>query len=146
MRKTVIILCIVLFSLVAGCKTRDVPYTINNHVDINGQRIFVEIPKTSEEMMKGLMFRQELCDNCGMLFIFEHEDFHGFWMKNTLIPLDMVFINTNLYVVDVLHAAPCTEDPCRSYVPGEKALYVLEVNPGKFDESIIGEKINIVIS
>ena len=144
MKKTFCVLCLILFIIITGCSSS--PPVSKNYVDINSKRISVEIPRTSEEMMKGLMFRQELCDNCGMLFIFEKEDFHGFWMKNTIIPLDMIFINTNLYVVDVLHATPCIEDPCKSYIPREKALYVLEVNPNRFDESIIGEKTKIGIS
>ena len=136
MKKILIIFSIILIILISGCKN-------NDYVEIDGEKITVEIAKTPKERQEGLMFRDGLCDNCGMPFIFEEEDFHSFWMKNTLIPLDMIFINSDLEVVDVLHAAPCAEDPCKTYTPKEKALYVLETNNGKFDEKIIGKKIDI---
>ena len=71
---------------------------------------------------------------------------HTFWMKNTLIPLDMVFIGANGTVVDVLHATPCEKEPCEIYSPKGKALYVLEVAGGTFDEGIIGERAAIAVS
>lgn len=121
---------------------------VNNHenytqIEINGERIIIEISKTPEEMQKGLMFRENLCLDCGMLFIFEEEDFHGFWMKNTLIPLDMIFIDADLNIVDILYAEPCTENICKPYIPKKKALYVLETNGGKFNKSIIGGEVKI---
>lgn len=114
-----------------------------SYVEINGERITVEIAQTPEEKQEGLMFRESLCMDCGMLFVFENEDFHSFWMKNTPLALDMIFIDSNLSVVDMLHAVPCFEDPCKRYIPGSKAQYILETNAGRFDEEIIGEKIEI---
>jgi len=114
-----------------------------NYVEIDGEKIIIEISKTPEEMQRGLMFRENLCPNCGMLFIFEEENFHGFWMKNTLIPLDMIFIDSDLNIVDILYAEPCTEDPCKSYTPKKKILYVLETNGGKYNESIIGMNVKL---
>ena len=136
---------LVLVIILTGCSTSP-PEFNGSYVDINGERITVEVPMTNEDIMNGLMFREELCNSCGMLFVFGHEDYHAFWMKNTLIPLDMVFINTNLEVVDVLHATPCVEEPCERYIPKAKALYVLETNLNKFDESVIGQKVSIVVS
>ena len=121
-----------------GCVTQ-------NYVEIDGEKIIVELARTNQERQQGLMFRDQLCENCGMLFIFDNERSLSFWMKNTLIPLDMVFINSNLEIVDILHAVPCSEDPCKSYVPQENAAYVLETNVNKFDESIIGKKVNMVL-
>lgn len=114
-----------------------------NYIIINDEKIKVEVAETTRERAKGLMDREELCNDCGMFFIFEEEDFHGFWMKNTLISLDMIFINANLEIVKVLHAEPCEADPCQSYASEEKALYVLETNLGRFDDSIIGEKVEL---
>ena len=76
----------------------------------------------------GLMNRSQLDESSGMLFIFQNNDYHAFWMKNTPIPLDIIFIDENFTVVDVLPADPCKSDPCKLYVPKEKARYVLEVN------------------
>lgn len=61
-------------------------------------------------------------------------------MKNTIIPLDMIFIDSGLDVVDILHAVPCEKEPCKRYTSGKKALYVLETNANRFDEKIIGKK------
>ena len=121
-------------------------YPSESYVELNGKKINVEIPETRREMQTGLMFRETLCENCGMLFIFEEEDFHSFWMKNTLIPLDMVFISSDLKVVDVITALPCEEEPCEHYTPNVKALYVLETNVGLFETSIIGQRVKININ
>ncbi len=116
-----------------------------SYVKINEERIIVELAKTDHEIQQGLMFKNNLCDDCGMLFIFNEENKHSFWMKNTIIPLDIIFISSNFEVVDLLHAVPCIEDPCEYYVPNEGALYVLETNKDKFNNSIIGQKIELVI-
>jgi len=90
----------------------------------------VELAETSAEKTKGLMYRTELPEEHGMLFIFEKDSPRNFWMKNTLIPLDMIFINSELEVVEVkANVPPCKDDPCPSY-PSEPARYVLEVNGG----------------
>ena len=111
----------------------------------NGQKIIkikVEIADDDLERQQGLMFRSFLEENGGMLFIFDDEKKHDFWMKNTLIPLDMIFINENKKIVDIKYAQPCEKDPCELYEPLESAKYVLEVN-GNFtiENSIkIGDK------
>jgi uncharacterized membrane protein (UPF0127 family) len=76
------------------------------------------------------MFRETLAEEMGMLFIFDQEDFHSFRMKNTLIPLDMVRLNSNLQIMDIQQAEPCKTDDCPSYLPSSKAQYVLELNQG----------------
>tara|TARA_Y100000310_G_scaffold280512_1_gene300308 strand:- start:4369 stop:4818 length:450 start_codon:yes stop_codon:yes gene_type:complete len=92
--------------------------------------VFVEIADTLEERALGLMHRDALEENKGMFFIFEREDMHSFWMKNTYIPLDIIFISEDLRVVDIIQAELCKKSPCKNYTPKEKALYVLEVNQG----------------
>lgn len=69
-----------------------------------------------------------LSENQGMLFLFDNEDYYNFWMKDTLIPLDIIFINKDLRIVDIIQAVPCKKDPCKVYTPKNKAKYVLEVN------------------
>jgi YVTN family beta-propeller protein len=106
---------------------------INNGHDNSSSiaRVFVEVPDDDEEHMRGLMFRQHLPWNAGMLFAFDGEEPRAFWMKNTLIPLDMIFIDDNSEVVYIIeNVPPCEQDPCPSYPSEEPAQYVLEVNAG----------------
>ncbi|MDR0370049.1 MAG: DUF192 domain-containing protein [Candidatus Peribacteria bacterium] len=76
------------------------------------------------------MFREILPEDEGMLFIFDTEQPYSFRMKNTLIPLDMIWINNNLTIVDIQQANPCKTDSCPSFIPAENAQYVLELNQG----------------
>ncbi len=115
----------------------------SDYIFIQGKKIKIETAKTQEQRNNGLMFRKSLCSNCGMLFIFEYEEIHSFWMKNTYIPLDIVFINGDLEIFDIIHAEPCKKDPCQSYQSQQNSRYVLEVNQGLFDEGIIGGRIDI---
>jgi len=97
----------------------------------NGQEIIkisVEIADDSQERAQGMMFRESLDENSGMFFVFDDEAERIFWMKNTVIPLDMVFIDEGYRIVDVKTAAPCKENPCASYSSSKPAKYVLEVN------------------
>ncbi len=93
--------------------------------------IFVEIADDSNEQSKGLMHRTNLEWNNGMLFVFDDEENLSFWMKNTLIPLDMIFIDDKFRVVDIKeNVQPCVVQNCQSYVSSQPAKYVLEVNSG----------------
>jgi uncharacterized protein len=89
----------------------------------------VELAVTPEEQAKGLMFREQLGEDAGMLFIFEKEEVRSFWMRNTLIPLDMIFVDSGLKVVSVHDfAKPKDDTGISSRLP---AKYVIEVNGGK---------------
>jgi len=91
-------------------------------------RVEVEVARTPEQRAKGLMFRKELASYRGMLFLFDREEMQSFWMKNTYIPLDMVFIDRKLKVVGVVeNAEPLTTSSRRVQGP---SIYVLEVRGG----------------
>ena len=93
--------------------------------------LFIEVPDDLEEFMRGLMFRQHLTWNAGMLFAFNDEGPQTFWMKNTLIPLDMIFVDSDSKIVDIIeNVPPCEQDECPTYTSKEAAQYVLEVNAG----------------
>jgi len=101
-----------------------------------GENCFnVEIANTPESRAKGLMFRESLGSDKGMLFVFEKEEVYPFWMKNTLIPLDMIWMDSSNSVVFIAkNATPCKTEICPSISPGKKALYVLEINAGISDK------------
>ncbi|MDP7115751.1 MAG: DUF192 domain-containing protein [Candidatus Woesearchaeota archaeon] len=102
----------------------------SNQVCINDHCFTVEIVDTPGERSRGLMNREHLDNDQGMWFIHEVESSHPFWMKNTLIPLDIIWINKDLEIVYIAHnAQPCGET-CPSINPGVAALYTLEINGG----------------
>ncbi|MEK6970317.1 MAG: DUF192 domain-containing protein [archaeon] len=87
----------------------------------------VEVVSSPEDRERGLMFRSRLDEDAGMLFVFEGEGIHSFWMKNTYIPLDAIWISSDGRVVDVQSMVPCEGDPCSVYTPSGPSQYVLEV-------------------
>ena len=99
-----------------------------------------EIASSFPVLMRGLMFRKALEENGGMLFVFLDENKHSFWMKNTLIPLDIIWLSGGKEAVYIAkNVQPCETLYCPSISPDKAAKYVLEVNGGKADE--IGVKI-----
>lgn len=103
-----------------------------------------EVVKNPAARAKGLGGRSDLCPQCGMLFIFEADGNHAFWMKDTLIPLDIIWLDKNWQVVDfVAFAQPQAGRPDEElpvYRPKTPARYVLEL-PGGTVEKIRGFKI-----
>lgn len=91
-------------------------------------RVKVEVVRTPETRARGLMYRRELAADAGMLFIFERQETQSFWMKNTYLPLDMIFIDDERRVVGVVHDAEPLTTTSRSV--DEPSRYVLEVNAG----------------
>lgn len=95
----------------------------------------VELAKTDEERQMGLMYRESLTSGRGMLFVFTDSETRGFWMANTLIPLDIAYLDENLRIVDIQAMEPETTDP---YTSARPAMFALEVPQGWFAENGIG--------
>jgi uncharacterized membrane protein (UPF0127 family) len=93
----------------------------------------VEIADTDPERQRGLMGRTALPEDQGMLFVFGGEQELSFWMKNTLIPLSIAYIDSEGRIVDIQDMKPLDDDPPH-YVSAEPARYALEVNQGFFEE------------
>ncbi len=88
----------------------------------------VELARRDEERQRGLMYRTQLADDRGMLFVFERERRLAFWMKNTCIALDMIFVAADGLIVGIEENVPTLNE--NTYSPGCPAKYVIEVNAG----------------
>lgn len=96
---------------------------------IGPQTVRAEIADTPQSRERGLMQRDRLCSNCGMLFVFEKASRYSFWMKNTPLPLSIAFISADGRIINIEEMLPNTTDTHDSH--GE-ALYALEMNSGWF--------------
>lgn len=94
----------------------------------------VEVADSDQERAVGLMHRESLPEDAGMLFVFSEEASGGFWMKDTLIPLSIAFADADGRVLRILDMEPCEDDPCPIYDPGVSYRSALEVNQGAFSE------------
>lgn len=114
--------------LLAGCASAS-----SHWVELGGNRYDVEIADTDAERERGLMFRDVLAADRGMLFIHEREAPQAYWMKNTHIPLDILYFdNSRRLVSQQRDVPPCSlGDACPSYPSQAPARYVLELNAGQ---------------
>ena len=112
----------------AGCATGG-----NTWVELGGQRYDVEIADDDAERARGLMFRDEMPANHGMLFIHDAEEPQAYWMKNTRIPLDILYFdNARRLVSQQRDVPPCAlGDGCPPYPSNAPARFVLELNAGE---------------
>jgi hypothetical protein len=133
-RITFILIFLLSASIVQSQNLPKIPLYINN------KEIRVEVAKTPEERAKGLMGRKQLGQDEGMLFIFEKEDYHGFWMKNTLIPLTIAFMDREGRIVKITDMKPLTLD---SHDPPKPILYALEMKKDWF--STTGIKVGDIV-
>ena len=124
MKLTIKILLIVIF--LTACQTMK-----TNQICINEVCFDIEIADDTEERREGLMYKENLESDKGMLFIFNNSSNHSFWMKNTLIPLDIIWIDEDLKINWIEeNVENCEKDPCPSYIPEGNSKYVLEINAG----------------
>jgi uncharacterized membrane protein (UPF0127 family) len=93
--------------------------------------VSLEVARTEPERSRGLMYRATLPEKAGMIFLFERPGVYPFWMKNTLIPLDIFWTDTSGRIAWIAESVPpCTADPCPEYPPKAVAQYVIETNAG----------------
>lgn len=134
---------VLLLFLVACSTAPQTPFvTFDTNPPVNFD---IEIVSEGEEMQRGLMFRESMPAEHGMLFVFPKTQPLTFWMKNTLIPLDMIFLDENMTVVHIANAIPCKADPCEHYNSLFPGKYVLEINSGLAAQKniVVGTKMQL---
>jgi uncharacterized membrane protein (UPF0127 family) len=106
----------------------------------------VEIARTSAERQLGLMNRRSLPAKAGMVFAYPQPHRGGYWMKDTLIPLDIAFTDGRGRILRILTMQPCRRDPCPIYDPGVTYRAALEVNAGSFRRWGVrkGDRISVI--
>lgn len=138
LKKTLILGGIVL-SIIAGCSQTQDSNQPQATITIADQEFTVEVANNPETRKEGLMNRTELAKSEGMFFIFPASETRTFWMKNTLIPLDIIFANNN-EITKIHHSAePCEADPCPQYNSDTPSNQVIEINGGLSKELGITE-------
>lgn len=109
-------------------------------IKLGSKKLNVELADTEDLRNQGLMFRRELAQDAGMLFVFRHEQVLSFWMKNTFIPLSIGFFNKEKVLIDIHEMEPVKsvlESPKKSYTSKGPAQYALEMNRGWFAKNKI---------
>ncbi len=117
------------------------PMTVTT-VTLGDQTFSCEIADSQSKREHGLMEREQLPENHGMLFVFEKLDVHTFWMKNTPLALDIIWIDEHDQVSHFVTAQPCETKICPTFSSDKKAKYVLEVAAGTFTGKL-GDTISI---
>ena len=132
-------------AMLSACMTATVPATPSSSAIVltnaDGMRsitVHVEVARDEASREKGLMNRDHLNPDAGMLFAFDAPQILSFWMKNTLIPLDVLFFDHDGNFVSASTMEPCKNDPCPSYRSSGPATSALEVNEGFTKEHGIG--------
>lgn len=112
---------------------------------IAGRTIGLEVAQTQQQQAMGLMYRNTLADNRGMLFAFDVPQNVSFWMKNVRIPLDMIFLQDGEVKAIAASVPPCTTDPCPTYGPGTVIAQVIELRGGRAAELglKVGDRVEI---
>ncbi len=99
-----------------------------------GFSVTAELAATDEERQIGLMFRERIDPEEGMLFVFQDESYHAFWMKNMRVSLDILWLDREKRIVHIeREVPPCKKEPCPSLAPGLPARFVLELKAGSVE-------------
>jgi uncharacterized membrane protein (UPF0127 family) len=107
--------------------------TLAAEIGINQNRYQIELATDAEQRRRGLMHREHMAFDQGMLLVYPVTGDHRIWMKNMLIPLTVVWIGENLKIIEVQKLPPCKLDPCTIYSSANVSRYVLELNAEQHD-------------
>ena len=142
MHKTALFLAVILLSVSCGTEPEKRPLAVPGFVKIAGGVLSVEFARTDEQRAMGLMFRESLATNAGMVFVFDPPSTPAFYMKNTKVPLDILFVDEEMKIVDIQQMAPFDEK--NLHRPPSAVKYAIEANRGW--SSLHGVKIGDAVS
>lgn len=135
MDKRTVFLLLVLFGIIISALLSINKETSNYQVCFKNNCFEVKLADNIKKREQGLMFVRELGSGQGTLFVFEREEIYPFWMKNTIISLDIIWLDQERKIVFIKeNAQPCVDDFCPNIVPDGAAKYVLEINNGQAKE------------
>ena len=128
----------ILLTFISSSASAEIPTTI--HLKVSGHTLSAEVAYKKESRIRGLMYRNSMKKNSGMLFVFPEASIHSMWMINTYIPLSIAFLDKNGMILNIIDMSPHTRT--KNSAAG-KAKYALEMNLGWFSSRNIkeGEKI-----
>ena len=150
----VVLLLLALTTLLPACNNRSWETGRNSSdlptgtLEIQGDEplvLEVDLALTAKAQARGLMEVEEIPDDYGMVFLWSDSGKHGFYMKDTLIPLDIAWWNAEGEIVDIQTMDPCTEDPCKTYVPAGNPIGAVEVNAGLLESKgvEVGDRVTL---
>ena len=113
--------------LTNAASSNDISFSSERLV-LKGEAYELEIARSLQQRLHGLMYREQLDKRRGMLFIYPRSGNHRIWMKNTLIPLTVIWIDDIGTIIGIKKLFPCNADPCPSYGVAKPSRYILELN------------------
>lgn len=118
-----------ILNVCAGSNVKVIPLYIGQH------KFNVEVADTPSKWTLGLMYREYIADDFGMLFVSNYEEHRSFWMKNCKVHLDILYLDRNKQVINIhYNVPPCKADPCPGYPSDRPAQYVLELRANRAKE------------
>lgn len=108
---------------------------------LNEKLYQLEIADSAARKSQGLMYRQSLAEDAGMLFVYSHPGDYRIWMKNTLIPLSVIWLDQEARIIDMKQLQPCRKDPCPVAAAHGKSMYIIELHPSQHERFEIGDRL-----
>ncbi len=132
MKASVISSCfVVLLWLTTAVQPQQLSFEVIS-INMNEQHYQLQIADNNQRRMQGLMFRPTLAEDKGMLFVYPQSGNYRIWMKNTLIPLTVIWMNEETEIVDIKLLLPCKQRSCPIYSAPEPARYIIELNQSQY--------------